>query len=148
MLLLCSDEVCNARVDVQVDKQGVIHAWNNQGGRSSQLNNAMKVLFSTTAALNVLLHPHCFSISFFVGPVLIYLQSMKQACTVAVLNSYPRKYWWSLLHHYAKKAFKMASTGDGDVLLIPPYAYGSGLDPTPRNSGRSLGILGCLLEGY
>ena len=54
-----------------------------------------------------------------VGTVLIYLRSMKQACTVAVLNNYPRKYWWSLLHHYAKQAFKMASTGEGDVLLIP-----------------------------
>ena len=60
MLLSCSDEVCNARVDVQVDKLGVIRTWNNQGGRSSQLNNAMKVLFSTTAALNVLLHLHLF----------------------------------------------------------------------------------------
>ena len=56
MLLSCSDEVRNARVDVQVDNQAVIHAWNNQGGRSPQLNNTMKVLFSTTAALNVLLH--------------------------------------------------------------------------------------------
>ena len=55
MLLSCSDEVCNARVDVQVDNQAVIHAW-NQYVRSSQLNNAMKVLFSTTAALNILLH--------------------------------------------------------------------------------------------
>ena len=44
---------------------------------------------------------------------------MKQACTIAVLDSYPRKYWWPLLHHYAKKAVKIASTGDGDVLLIP-----------------------------
>ena len=57
MLLSCSDEVRNARVDVQVDNQAVIHAWTNQGGRSAQLNNAMKVLSSTTAALNVLLRP-------------------------------------------------------------------------------------------
>ena len=57
MLLSCSDEVCNARVDVQVDNQAVIHAWTNQGGRSAQLNNALKVLFSSTAALNVLLCP-------------------------------------------------------------------------------------------
>ena len=42
-------------VDVQVDDQAVIHVWNNHGGGSSQLNSAMKVLFSTTAALNVLL---------------------------------------------------------------------------------------------
>ena len=39
-----------------VDNQAVIHAWNNQGGRSFHVNNSMKVLFSTTAALNVLLH--------------------------------------------------------------------------------------------
>ena len=57
MLLSCWDEVRNARVDVQVDNQAVIHAWTNQGGRSAQLNNAMKVLSSTTAALNVLLRP-------------------------------------------------------------------------------------------
>ena len=56
MLLSCADEIFNARVDVQVDNQAVIHAWNNQSGRSYQLNNAMKVLFSITAALNVLLH--------------------------------------------------------------------------------------------
>ena len=56
MLLSCFDEVRNARVDVQVDNQAVIHAWYNQGGRISELNNAMKVLFSTTVALNVLLH--------------------------------------------------------------------------------------------
>ena len=31
-------------------------AWNNQGGRSCQLNNALEVLFSTTVTLNVVLH--------------------------------------------------------------------------------------------
>ena len=35
--------------------RGVIHAWNNQGGRSAPLNNALKVLFATTAELDVLL---------------------------------------------------------------------------------------------
>ncbi|XP_015752404.1 PREDICTED: uncharacterized protein LOC107332195 [Acropora digitifera] len=212
MLLSCSDEVRSTRVDVQVDNQAVIHAWNNQGGRSPQLNNTMKVLFSTTAALNVLLHlvyvpfadnpadspsrhrsstdfcltdrmwrkiqrefggfmghtfdlisldsnvpkdcfgnslphftpvpspgsagvnffaqdlttfgplmqcPYIFPPPVLVFPVLSYLRSMKQACTIAVLDSYPRKYWWPLLHHYAKKAVKIASTGDGDLLLIP-----------------------------
>lgn len=44
------------RVDVQVDNQAVILAWNNQGGRSFQRNNALKVLFSTTVTRNVLLH--------------------------------------------------------------------------------------------
>ena len=41
-----------------------------------------------------------------VSPVLSYLRSMKQACTIAVLNSHPRKYWWLLLHHYAKEHLK------------------------------------------
>ena len=86
--------------------------------------------------------PYIFPPPVLVGPVLRYLRSMKQAWTIAVLDSYPRKYWWPLLHHYAKKALKMASTGDGDVLLI----LSSGLDPTPRNSERSLGILDCLLN--
>ena len=44
------------RVDVQVDNQAVILAWNNQGGRSCQLNNALKVLFSTTVTVNVVLY--------------------------------------------------------------------------------------------
>ena len=45
----------NARVDVLVDNQAVIHAWNNQGSRSSPLNNALKTLFNTSIELNVLL---------------------------------------------------------------------------------------------
>ena len=63
--------------------------------------------------------PYIVSPPVLVVPVLRYLRSMKEACTIAVLDTYPRKYWRPLLHHYAKKAFKMASTGDGDVLLIP-----------------------------
>ena len=42
MLLSCRDQVCNARVDALVDNQAVIHAWNNQGGRSAQLNDAIE----------------------------------------------------------------------------------------------------------
>ena len=55
MLWFCRDQVCNAQVDALMDNQVVIHAWNNQGGRSVPLNNALKVLFVTTAELNVLL---------------------------------------------------------------------------------------------
>ena len=55
MLWFCRDQVCNARVVALVDNQAVIHAWNNHGGRSVPLNNAFKVLFATTAELNVLL---------------------------------------------------------------------------------------------
>ena len=66
--------------------------------------------------------PYIFPTPVLVGPGLRYLQSMKQACTIAVLDSYPRKYWWPLLHHYAKKAFIKNSfywRWDGDELLIP-----------------------------
>ncbi len=48
--------ILNARVDVMVDNQAVIHSWNNQGSRSPQLNDALKCLFFTTVALNVSLH--------------------------------------------------------------------------------------------
>ena len=46
----------NARVDALVDNRAVVHAWNNQGWRSSSLNIVMKKLFATTMELNVCLH--------------------------------------------------------------------------------------------
>ena len=49
------DQVRNKRIDVMVDNQTVIHAWNNQGSRSRTLNVTLKRLFSTTIGLNVLL---------------------------------------------------------------------------------------------
>ena len=45
----------NTWVDVQVDNQAVIHAWNNQGGRSPSLNNVLKRLFFTTVEFNICL---------------------------------------------------------------------------------------------
>jgi len=212
MLLSCGDQVCNACVDALVDNQAVIHAWNNQGGRSAQLNNAMKALFATTAELNVLLslsfvrsvenpadgpsrhkpstdyrltdnmwqkvqrefggfaghtfdlmaldsnvpkdcfgnslphftpgsspgssgvnlfaqdltslgelrqRPCVFPPPIFIGPVLRFFRNLKQSCPIAVLDVYPRRHWWPLLYHSAKKALKMASKGDRDVLVVP-----------------------------
>ena len=49
------DYVHNTWVDVSVDNQAVIHAWNNQGGRSPPLNEALKKLFFVQTALNVAL---------------------------------------------------------------------------------------------
>ena len=43
----------NTRVDAQVDNKAVVDAWNNQRGRSSELNAALKALFFTTARLNI-----------------------------------------------------------------------------------------------
>ena len=50
-----SDHVRDARADVLVDNQAVIHTWRHRGGRSQHLNDAIKKLFFTTIDLNVLL---------------------------------------------------------------------------------------------
>ena len=55
MLLAHSDSLRDSRVDVYIDNQAVIHAWNNQGGRGAGLNNALKKIFFTTMELNVAL---------------------------------------------------------------------------------------------
>lgn len=55
VLASLSQEVRDARVDVRVDNQAVIHVWNNQGGRNKPLNDALKQLFFTVTRLNVLL---------------------------------------------------------------------------------------------
>lgn len=55
MLLACQEQLSNARVDVFVDNQAVVQAWNNQGGKSRSLNQALKRLFFTTSRLNVML---------------------------------------------------------------------------------------------
>lgn len=43
----------NARVDALVDSMAVVGAWSNQGGRSANLNMAIKRLFFTTLRLNI-----------------------------------------------------------------------------------------------
>ena len=50
------DLVKDCRVDVVIDNLAVMHAWNNQGGKGHDLNNAIKALFFTTMDLNILLH--------------------------------------------------------------------------------------------
>ena len=54
-----------------------------------------------------------------VGPVLRFLQSYRQPCTVVVLDTYPRKYWWPLLQRFSRKAQKLAGAGDSQALLSP-----------------------------
>ena len=44
-----TQQLQNTRVDAQVDNKAVVDAWNNQRGRSSELNVALKALFLTTA---------------------------------------------------------------------------------------------------
>jgi len=50
------DLVKDSRVDVMIDNLAVMYAWNNQGGKGRDLNNAIKALFFTTVDLNILLH--------------------------------------------------------------------------------------------
>ena len=40
-----SKHLYNARVDVLVDNQAVLNAWNNQGGKSLNVNTVLKELF-------------------------------------------------------------------------------------------------------
>ena len=43
--------------------------------------------------------PYVFPPSALVGPLLRFLASYQQSCTVLVLDVYPRKYWWPFLQH-------------------------------------------------
>ena len=49
------DHVKYCRVDVMIDNQAVMNAWNNQRGKSRDLNAAIKELFFTTMDKNILL---------------------------------------------------------------------------------------------
>ena len=202
----------NARVDAFVDNKAVVEAWNNQGGRSFELNIALKQLFFTTSKLNLSLHmsyiptgqnpadapsrrlshldsklsdglweivqrefgareghscdlmaldsnamrdvhgnplphftpisspgssvvnlftqdlvshgvlmtrPHVFPPMALTGPVLKFLQSYRQSCTVVVLDMFPKKYWWPILVSKALKSKRLAVQGDSNALLAP-----------------------------
>lgn len=56
VLLAFKDHVEDCRVNVMIDNQAVMHVWNNQGGKSRDLNAAIKALFFTTMDMNILLH--------------------------------------------------------------------------------------------
>ncbi|KAL9951351.1 hypothetical protein ACROYT_G044002 [Oculina patagonica] len=211
------DLVKDCRVDVMIDNLAVMYAWNNQGGKGRDLNNAIKALFFTTMDLNILLHmlyvpsqenpadapsrrlssldytltseiwnevqlrfggglghtcdlmaldsnampdrlgrplphftpfpspgsigvnllaqdltqfstvmqrPYVFPPNVLVGPVLRFLQSYRQPCTIVVLDTYPRKYWWPLLQRFSRKAQKLAGAGDSQALLSPSKKVG------------------------
>ena len=80
----------------------------------------------------VMQRPYVFPPDVLVGPVLRFLQSYRQSCTVVVLDIYPRKYWWPLLQRFSRKARKLAGVGDSQALLLPSkegWSSGSQLDP-------------------
>ena len=68
---------------------------------------------------SVMQRPYVFPPNVLVGPVLRFLQSYRQPCTLVVLDTYPRKYWWPFLQRISRKTQKMADLGDSHALLIP-----------------------------
>lgn len=46
------------------------------------------------------------------------LKSYGQACTIMILDVYPRKYWWPLLQHHSVHVFCVATRGSSDTLLM------------------------------
>jgi len=67
----------------------------------------------------VMQRPYVFPQNVLVDPVLRFLQYYRQSCTVVVLDTYPRKYWWPLLQRFSRKAQKLAGAGDSPALLLP-----------------------------
>jgi hypothetical protein len=210
MLLARRDSLRDTHVDVHVDNQSVIHAWNNERPRSPSLLQALKQLFFTTLDMNVVLHlvyiptqenpadlpsrrlscldshlthslwnvvqrdfggpqghtcdlmaldsnamsdlagqilphftpspgsagvnffaqnfsqhqdimqfPYVFPPAVLVGPVLSVLCSLRQPCTIVVIDAYPRQYWWPLLVSRSRKSLKLALKDESGVLLVP-----------------------------
>lgn len=63
--------------------------------------------------------PYVFPPTLLVGPVLFFLRSVRQLCTMVVLDVYPRKYWWPLLLSRSRKSLRVALKGDSRALLVP-----------------------------
>ena len=60
-------------------------------------------------------HPYIFPP---VGPVLRFPKAYRQSCTVVVLNTHPRQYWWPLLQRFSTKVQKLAVSGNSQALLL------------------------------
>ena len=77
------------------------------------------------ASLGALMaRPYVFPPMALTGPVLKFLQSFKQSCTVVVLDVFPKKYWWSLLINKAVKSRCLAVRGDGKLSWSRPKRGG------------------------
>ena len=63
--------------------------------------------------------PYVFPSLVLVGPLLINLKQSSQSCTVVILDTYPRKYWWPVLQGCSRRTYKVACRGDSDALLMP-----------------------------
>lgn len=72
-----------------------------------------------TCYQSILSRPYVFPPLVLVGPLLKFLRTYRQSCSVVVLDKYPRKYWWPLLQYYSTKSLILASQGADQALLIP-----------------------------
>ena len=63
--------------------------------------------------------PYVFPPLVLVGPLLKFLKQSSQSCTVVILDTYPRKYWWPVLKGCSRRTYKVACRGDSDALLMP-----------------------------
>lgn len=68
---------------------------------------------------DIMFHPYVFPPSILVGPVLKFLGYYGKSLTLAVMDTFPRKYWWPIVTGKAVKVRKLASMGDTDALLLP-----------------------------
>ena len=50
-----------------------------------------------------------------VGPLLCFLVSYKQSCTVVVFDTYPRKYWWPIVQYRSQESYKLAPKGSSSA---------------------------------
>lgn len=55
---------------------------------------------------DILVRPYVFPPLVLVGPLLRFLEGYRQSCTIIVLDTYPRMYWWPLLHRRSRKSAK------------------------------------------
>lgn len=68
---------------------------------------------------SIMQRPYVFPPSILLGPILRFLESYRQSCTILALDVYPRKYWWPLLQSRATTSRVLALRGDSQALLIP-----------------------------
>ena len=104
----------NAMTDKQGNHLPHFTPWPSPGSIGVNLFAQDLTKFSS-----VMQRPYVFPPNVLVGPVLRFLQSYRQPCTLVVLDTYPRKYWWPFLQRISRKTQKMADLGDSHALLIP-----------------------------
>ena len=77
--------------------------------------------------------PYVFPPNILDGPVLRFLQSYRQSCTI--WSWIQRKYWWSLLQRFSTNVRKLAGAGDSQTFSLPSKEGWSGESGIPGDVG-------------